>query len=186
MTIGDRIKWKRLQLGWSQVELAKAAGISQQLVTRLETGKQIETTKARPIARAFGMTTDELLGDEELPLSNHRERLGALIRQKRNALGMTQSNVADWIGVTKGAVSHWEQGRVDGIEPENFCKLAKLLKFDESDIQCFGRQDVDVFADLPLLPPDEMEVIRLYAALPQDVRAHVRGIIETLSARSST
>lgn len=64
MTIGEKIKQKRDALGWSQAELAKRARVSQQLITRLETGKVSETKRIVQIAKVFGMTAEELQGEE--------------------------------------------------------------------------------------------------------------------------
>lgn len=199
MVLGDRIKEKRLALGWSQQKLAKHAGVSQQIITRLETGKVFETKKALPIAKALGMSVDALLSDpwetgklgqsleharvaedDDLPMTP--KQIGALLREKREAMGKTQSEVADWVGVTKGAVSHWEQGRVDGINPIRLHALAKFLQFDEETTKRLAPCPFN--ATLPILPQSEMHVMRMYAALPESVRAHVRGIIEALSASS--
>lgn len=178
MTVGDRIKEKRKAFGWSQLEFAKRAGISQQLVTRLETGKVYETKKAGPIAKALGMSVDALL-EEENPSAS--KVFGKLIREKRQAQGMTQLQLADRIGVTKGAVSHWELGRVEGIHPVHLHWLSKELHLTDEELPIFLSSRVLPFPELPPFPQSEMEVIHMYAALPENVRKHVRGIIEALS-----
>lgn len=64
MTIGERIKALRTARGWSQKYLADKAGVSQQLVAKLETNASASTTKIAALARAFGITADDLLLNE--------------------------------------------------------------------------------------------------------------------------
>jgi transcriptional regulator with XRE-family HTH domain len=112
--------------------------------------------------------------DEDLPMTP--QQIGALLRERRKSLGKTQKEVADWIGVTKGAVSHWENGRVEGINTIHLYQVAKLLQIEESVVQRFRPHPFVV-----PLPQIEIAVMHLYAMLPEKVRQHVRGIIEALS-----
>lgn len=52
MALGDRIKEARTAAGLTQVQLAKAVGISQAQITRLETGLDKETSHLVKIALA--------------------------------------------------------------------------------------------------------------------------------------
>lgn len=63
--VGDIIRKKRAERGWTQEQLAKAAGVSQQLIWKLETGKALETRKLVLIAKAFGQSVDEFLGNSQ-------------------------------------------------------------------------------------------------------------------------
>lgn len=74
-TIGNRIKAERDARGWSQQQLAKRAGVSQQLITRLETGKTLETKRIVQFAKAFGMTAEELQGGASPPTAIAPEQL---------------------------------------------------------------------------------------------------------------
>jgi transcriptional regulator with XRE-family HTH domain len=75
MTIGDRIKAERDARGWSQQKLAKRAGVSQQLITRLETGKVNETKRIVQLAKAFGITAEELQAEPPPPTAMPTEQL---------------------------------------------------------------------------------------------------------------
>lgn len=72
MTIGDRIKAERDARGWSQAQLAKRAGVSQQLITRLETGKARETKRIVQLAKVFGMTAEDLQGEQSSAIAPER------------------------------------------------------------------------------------------------------------------
>lgn len=75
MTIGERIKAARDARGWSQLQLAKRAGVSQQLITRLETGKVNATKRIVQLAKVFGMTAEELEGHASPPTAMPPEQL---------------------------------------------------------------------------------------------------------------
>lgn len=59
--VGDRIRIARAQKGWTQVELADAAGLSSNYVARLERGELgASLFVAMRIAEALGITLDVL------------------------------------------------------------------------------------------------------------------------------
>lgn len=67
MTIGERIKKLRLELGLSQQELARKAGVRRPTISELESGKQqgLNVDTARRLARALGVGIDYLAGTWE-------------------------------------------------------------------------------------------------------------------------
>ena len=63
MKFQERIKELRLQKNMSQMELAKATGISQSAIAKWELGKTEPTATAIiTLANFFGETTDYILG----------------------------------------------------------------------------------------------------------------------------
>lgn len=54
--------------------------------------------------------------------------VGGRIRQEREALGLTQTEVGAAAGVTKGAVSAWESGNTKNLRLENLFAIADKLK----------------------------------------------------------
>ena len=59
MSVGLKIKAARQRLGWSQEQLARAAGTSQQNVVRIESGK-VQISRALPaILKALGLSEDD-------------------------------------------------------------------------------------------------------------------------------
>ena len=65
----------------------------------------------------------------------YRRRLGAWVRQARLAVGLTQQQLADRLGVGFTAISAVENGR-NNIPPERYELLAEALGVDKQD---FGR-----------------------------------------------
>lgn len=62
--LGTQIRDLRKKSGLTQQDLAKRAKVSQQLITKLETGQSVETRKLPQIAYALGVTVEELIGGD--------------------------------------------------------------------------------------------------------------------------
>lgn len=60
MTIAENLKRLRSEKNLSQVKLAKEAGVSQQLISQLENGKNLSTTELPQLARALGVSVSEI------------------------------------------------------------------------------------------------------------------------------
>lgn len=71
MTLGETIQAKRTGRGLSQEKLAELVGVSRQAVSKWELNAAVpDTDKLVPLARALGVTVDELLGntaDQDTP-----------------------------------------------------------------------------------------------------------------------
>ena len=66
MTLGNKIKKRREELGLSQTELAEMTNISQPGISRLEKGRYVPSSPVIVVlAKALRMSTDELLGVNE-------------------------------------------------------------------------------------------------------------------------
>lgn len=55
------------------------------------------------------------------------ETVGDRIRQQREAKLLSQQQLADLLGVTKAAVSHWENGRTLNVKNLTFFRLVEIL-----------------------------------------------------------
>lgn len=66
--LGTRIQELRVAFGWSQVELAKRLGVAKQTVSNWENENiQPSIEMLVRLARQFNVTTDYLLGLENIP-----------------------------------------------------------------------------------------------------------------------
>lgn len=62
VTVGDRIKFRRNELGWKQDELAIKAGISKSFLSDIENGKRkVGADKLYSIARTLSLSLDYLM-----------------------------------------------------------------------------------------------------------------------------
>lgn len=66
MALGERIRALREERGWSVMELARRSEVYQNTISMIEAGKTQETRKLSAIARAFGVTIQDLVGDQSL------------------------------------------------------------------------------------------------------------------------
>ena len=54
--------------------------------------------------------------------------IGLEMKQRRLELGYTQTQIAEFVGVTKGTVAKWENGYIDNIKRDKVDKLSQILK----------------------------------------------------------
>lgn len=66
----------------------------------------------------------------------HVMQMNDVIRRKRRELGLTQEQVAEYLGVSAPAVNKWESG---ATYPDIYLvpALARLLKSDPNTLMCF-------------------------------------------------
>lgn len=66
VTIGDRLRAKRLALKKSQYEIAVEAGLRPEVISRLETGKSnASLASLHKLAPILGFSIDELVKDQQ-------------------------------------------------------------------------------------------------------------------------
>ncbi|MGF1472007.1 MAG: helix-turn-helix domain-containing protein [Rubrobacteraceae bacterium] len=63
-TVGANLRRLRLEAALTQRELATQAGVSQDLITRVENGRKPHPTTVRKLAAALGVEPAELVRDE--------------------------------------------------------------------------------------------------------------------------
>lgn len=75
--------------------------------------------------------------------------MGDRIKERRTALGLTQEELGDKLGVQKSAIAKYENGRVENIKRSVIQKMAEVLGCTPSYI--LGFDDEDFSADDKLL-----------------------------------
>ena len=80
------------------------------------------------------------------------EHAGYRLKKYRESLGITQARVAEALGVTRGAVSQFENSAV-GLQ--NFSKLCKLAKLYQTTVNILTNSDEMV----ERVPPTKAQII---------------------------
>ena len=76
-----KLKQLRRARGESQEELARATGVTQNTISRLERGeREARVSTLRKLAEHFGVSVAELLGEEDLPKSEGPSAVSRLLR----------------------------------------------------------------------------------------------------------
>ena len=61
-------------------------------------------------------------------------KLGQFIKDKRDYLKLTQQEVANYVGVSKSAVSRWESGDIGSMGIEKVPRLSEMLEISPMDL----------------------------------------------------
>jgi DNA-binding XRE family transcriptional regulator len=122
-TVGERIRERRTQLGWTQDELATRASVSKGYLSDLENNKRsVGADTLLDLSEALNLSLDYLMKGEATPSPGQRDKpleippdlagfamnSGLTFRQARQLLGMRQQIVAH-----RSATRHGEQGPFD-------------------------------------------------------------------------
>jgi len=87
MTISEKLRQLRKKKGWTQAQLSRFSGVSQQAISHIESGRNAPTGNTLKIlAPVLGCTVDELLGeprpvDHEIGLTESERDLLHIFRQ---------------------------------------------------------------------------------------------------------
>lgn len=81
--------------------------------------------------------------------------MGNYLADRRKALGLTQKDVADAVGVSEATVSRWESGEIANMRRDRISALAKVLHCS-TDFVMTGEEQEDIsippgFDPLPLM-----------------------------------
>ena len=128
--VGERIRKRRLEIGWTQEQLCQKAGISKGFLSDLENDKRsVSAENLLEIARALSLSLDYLMtgkaGEEEPPtevaipvsLANFAADEGISLRQTLMLLDMH-----------KQIVAHRSARKKDGLEAVDWRKFYEGVK----------------------------------------------------------
>lgn len=80
-------------------------------------------------------------------MAGSTKSVGKLIYDRRTELGITQKEVADFVGVSEATVSRWESGHIDNMRRDRIAALSKILRM--SPLAIMGIDDTDLSTRLP-------------------------------------
>ena len=74
-----------------------------------------------------------------------KKPLREFLKNRRKELRLSQDEVADYIGVTKSAVSRWENGDIKNMGVDKLRKYARVLNLDPMVIINYEEDDQEEF-----------------------------------------
>lgn len=92
-------------------------------------------------------------------MADSTKSVGKLIYDRRTELGITQKEVADFVGVSEATVSRWESGHIDNMRRDRIAALSKILRL--SPLAIMGIDDTDLSARLPNMVPIDARTFRV-------------------------
>jgi transcriptional regulator with XRE-family HTH domain len=153
------------------------------MISCLERGKSAGSEKVLvSVARALGVTPEWLRSGSGKREGDWSDDLAVFpkavpqpfperIRQLRKEAGLSQKQLADYVGVSKAAVSCWETGTREVPAGNNLVRLADALGLDPAEVMKVGgksvaRNEVHLLAAFRALPEErQLEAIKLIEAL---------------------
>lgn len=141
-------------------------------IGQLLLGKEVfGSHAARRIEREYGMPSGYLDGIETFDNMGFPERIKAL-RLRR---GLTQEQLAIFVGVSQSAVAAWENGKRAVPRGSHLLRLGEALGFDAKELfgmaqgeQCGSAAEVRLLAAFRALPEDQQRMaIKVVEALAQ-------------------
>ena len=134
----NRLKELRKEKKLTQKELAEKTDIPYRTLQRWENGEsQIKPEKAEKLANFFGVSIAHLLGydDNDFEKQIRIDTLNDIINQMnrlkelRKEKGLTQTDLAELLEVTKLTIHNWENG-VFSIKSDRLKKLCEIFDVD--------------------------------------------------------
>lgn len=109
-------------------------------------------------------------------------RLGALLRQRREQLGLTQEWVADAVGVSQVSIGKIELGKTKSPRPQTLQRLAEVLHLDIADVYVALGRAADTYggrrvAEAALSDPDDDQFMDVLLREGRDLTADGRAFV---------
>jgi len=180
-SLSKRLRAERERAGLSQTKLARMCGLSGTTISCIECGKNFFSEKVLvSVSRALGVRPEWLrsgLGQREgdwsvgLVVIPKPQPFPERIKQLRKEAGLTQRQLADFVGVSKAAVSCWETGVRNTPVGNNLVRLSEVLGLDPAEVMKVNgksvvQNEIQLLAAFRLLPEErQLEAIKLLEAL---------------------
>lgn len=136
MTIGERIKQRRMELGLSVDEVAEKLGKNRATIYRYESNEieNLPVGTLEPLAKILETTPAQLMGwEDEEQDENYRRIFARNLNRFLEINGKNQADIATLLNVSQAAVSNWCKGikmpRMDKVQA-----LADYFGVNKSDL----------------------------------------------------
>jgi transcriptional regulator with XRE-family HTH domain len=128
-TVGERIRKRRTELGWTQDQLAQKAGISKSFLSDLENSKRsVGADNLLDIARALGVSLDFLMTGKASEDKQTQVPIPASLAKFADAEGLTFRQTIMLLEMQQQIVAHRSARKKDGLEGVDWRKFYEAVK----------------------------------------------------------
>lgn len=183
-SFSERVKTERERAGLSQTRLARMCDLSGPMISCLERGKSAGSEKVLvSVARALGVTPEWLRAGSGKREGERSDDLAAFpkaahqpfperLKQLRKEAGLSQKQLADFVGVSTSAVSCWETGIREVPAGNNLVRLAEALGLDPVEVIKVDGKSATV--------RNEVQLLAAFRALPTERQLIAIKLVEVL------
>lgn len=128
-TVGERIKKRRNELGWTQDQLAQKAGISKSFLSDLENGKRsVSADNLLDIARVLSLSLDYLMKGTEPETKPAEVQVPASLAAFAEQEGLTFKEAVALLRMREQIVAHRSATKKEGLESVDWQKFYEAVK----------------------------------------------------------
>jgi transcriptional regulator with XRE-family HTH domain len=183
-TFSKRVKTERERAGLSQTRLARMCDLSGPMISCLERGKSAGSEKVLvSVARALGVSPEWLRSGSGKREGDWSDDLSAFpnaapqpfperLKQLRREAGLSQRQLADFVGVSTSAVSCWETGVREVPAGNNLVRLAEALGLDPAEVMKADGKTA--------MPRNEVQLLAAFRVLPEELQLEAVKLVEAL------
>lgn len=128
-TVGERIKKRRIELGWTQDQLAQKAGISKSFLSELENAKRsVSANNLLDIARVLNLSLDYLMTGEEPETKPAEVKIPASLAAFADKEGLTFRLALALLKMRQQIVAHRSSTKKEALDKVDWQKFYEVVK----------------------------------------------------------
>jgi transcriptional regulator with XRE-family HTH domain len=128
-TVGERIRKRRLELGWTQDVLAEKAGISKSFLSDLENGKRsIGADKLLDLGRVLSLSLDFLMTGDEPETEPTEVQIPSSLAKFADKAGLSFRQALMLLEMQGQIVAHRNAKKKDGPDQMDWQKFYEAVK----------------------------------------------------------
>ncbi len=127
--IGERIKRRRVELGWTQDTLAQKAGLSKSFLSDIENNKRkVGADKLLDVGRVLGLSLDYLMKGEATPPEREEIPVPASLASFAGEEGLTFRQTLTLLEMRQQIVAHRSTTKKEDLEEFDWRKFYEAVK----------------------------------------------------------
>ena len=128
-SVGERIRKRRTELGWTQDQLAQKAGISKSFLSDLENGKRsVSADNLLDISRVLSLSLDYLMKGEETEHKSAEVQIPASLAAFAEQERLSFKQTVALLRMREQIVAHRSSSKKEGVEQVDWQKFYEAVK----------------------------------------------------------